>query len=231
MQPRSPLHRARRSPGAHGILAAPGGTWCSDRLRVSPPGGRGMAGRNGHLAWSFLRCGAAEVPPPRLALLPCRSVGGCACRRSPRVLAQAMGMDGQARGPRKAARVGRRRGRGWRVSGPGPGRRRLPCCLGRVLHLPGGGRRLRQHQPRRRWRLGPGGQGAVGCVNAFMQLGGTRGVDRRVGHAGALGLGDPRRGSLDGLGLAAPATVLGAGGAGCSGPRRRAGSDPGGLAR
>jgi putative transposase len=33
----------------------------------------------------------------------------------------------------------------------------------------------------------------VGCVNAFMQLGGTRGAGRRVGHAGAPGLGDPRR--------------------------------------
>ena len=33
----------------------------------------------------------------------------------------------------------------------------------------------------------------VGCANVFMQLGGTRGADRRVGHAGAPGLGDPRR--------------------------------------
>jgi hypothetical protein len=60
MPPRSPLHRARRSSGAHGSVAASGGTWCSARLRVSPPGGRGMAGRNGHLARSFL-----DVAQPR----------------------------------------------------------------------------------------------------------------------------------------------------------------------
>jgi len=33
----------------------------------------------------------------------------------------------------------------------------------------------------------------VGCVNAFMQLVGTRGAGRRAGHAGAPGLGDPRQ--------------------------------------
>jgi propanol-preferring alcohol dehydrogenase len=33
----------------------------------------------------------------------------------------------------------------------------------------------------------------VGCGNAFMQLVGTRAGDRRAGHAGAPGLGDPRR--------------------------------------
>jgi Transposase domain (DUF772) len=36
-------------------------------------------------------------------------------------------------------------------------------------------------------------QQAVGCVNAFMQLGGTPGADRPVGYAGAPELGDPRR--------------------------------------
>jgi hypothetical protein len=39
----------------------------------------------------------------------------------------------------------------------------------------------------------PGPAHRVGCVNAFMQLAGTRAADRRVGHAGAPGLGDPRR--------------------------------------
>jgi hypothetical protein len=35
------------------------------------------------------------------------------------------------------------------------------AALGRVLHFPGGGRRLRQHQPRRRWRLGSGVPGVL----------------------------------------------------------------------
>src|SRR6266699_755983 len=41
--------------------------------------------------------------------------------------------------------------------------------------------------------VGVGRRQLVGCVNAFMQLVGTRGADRRVGHASAPGLGDPWR--------------------------------------
>ena len=78
------------------------------------------------------------------------------------------------------------------LQGALPGRR----ALRRRATLPG--RTKRRHQPIGRIpaTIDTGrvvDKAPVGCVIAFMQLVGTRGADRRAGHAGAPGLGGPRR--------------------------------------
>jgi hypothetical protein len=161
MQPRSPLQRAGRSPGAHRIVAAPGATWCSARLRVSAPAAAVWPAVTATWRGRSLGCGATEVPPPRLALLPCRSVGGCACRRPPRVLAQAMGMDGQPRGSQGSSgrsgaggegggSVGQVQDAGDDLAASGG------CCTSQVAASDS-----TSTSRGRPWRLGPRGQGAL----------------------------------------------------------------------
>jgi hypothetical protein len=88
----------------------------SDRGQVAPSpqakrrrtggGGAAPSSRNGRLAIPFLVMWQAEVPPPNLVMLRRRIVRRCACAflALPRVLTQAMGMEGQPRGPPISAR-------------------------------------------------------------------------------------------------------------------------------
>jgi transposase-like protein len=71
-----------------------------------------------------------------------------------------------------------------------------------------------------------------GCVNAFMQLAGTRGADRRAGHVDAPCPADPRRRrSARRVDLALQAPAPGGVGGRCNAGRRPGGPAPGGCGR
>jgi hypothetical protein len=88
-----------------------GATSCAGRQRKTGRGGAAPSSRNDRLAIAFLVMWHAEVPPPNLVMLRRRIVRryACAFLALPRVLTQAMGMEGQPRGPPISA---------WGVEGP-----------------------------------------------------------------------------------------------------------------